>query len=245
MTALVEAAAALLERVRAAPPRTHCLTNSVVQKFTADGLTAMGIHPSMTGSVEEAADFALGADALLVNLGTLDAARRAGIEAAVAAITPAGKPWALDPVHCDRSPGRLAFARELLGRGPGIVRGNSGEMAALGDIPAGMVRIETGAQDHLSDGSGRIVVSNGNPMMAKVTGTGCLAGALVASFLARAPNEPMLAGAAALAAFGIAGERAALHAKGPGSFAVALLDSLHAIGPDDIIRDARITHEPR
>ena len=75
-------AADVLARIRAQRPRVHCITNSVAQNFTANMLLAAGAVPSMTLAVEEIADFVAGADALLVNLGTLDPERRAAIDLA-------------------------------------------------------------------------------------------------------------------------------------------------------------------
>ena len=75
--ALPQRAADALARLRERRPRIHCLMNTVVQKLVADGVTALGAIPSMTSSVEEIGEFAQRAEALLVNLGTLDADRRA------------------------------------------------------------------------------------------------------------------------------------------------------------------------
>jgi hydroxyethylthiazole kinase len=97
----LEVAAELLERLRTQKPRVHCLMNSVVQKLVADGLSVLGAIPSMTSSPEEVAAFVRKADALCVNLGTLDAARREAIDLALEAADEAGRPWALDPAHCD------------------------------------------------------------------------------------------------------------------------------------------------
>nr|WP_236778051.1 hydroxyethylthiazole kinase [Agrobacterium tumefaciens] len=57
--------------------------NTVVQKFTADGITVVGGIPSMTTSLEEIESFVTKADALTVNLGTLDAERRKVIRLAI------------------------------------------------------------------------------------------------------------------------------------------------------------------
>src|ERR1700721_1594079 len=99
---LPDIAADVLARVRARRPRVHFLTNSVALNFTANMLLAAGAVPSMTLAVEEVVDFVAGADALLVNLGTLDAERRAAIGLAVEA---AGErvPWVLDPGLIHRS----------------------------------------------------------------------------------------------------------------------------------------------
>jgi len=69
-------AADILDRVRERRPRVHCITNAVAQAFTANMLLAVGAIPSMTIAPDEVSDFVVGADALLVNLGTLDRARR-------------------------------------------------------------------------------------------------------------------------------------------------------------------------
>lgn len=231
----------LLQRVREKRPRVHALMNTVVQKFTADGITAVGAIPSMTSSLEEIADFVTKADALTINLGTLDQERRKVIRLAVEVANAAGKPWIVDPVHCDYSPGRLAFARELIALGPTVVRGNRAEMALIGDTQASL-RIETGPVDHLQDGPVHMVVRNGHPLMAKVTGTGCLSGGVIAALLAVEKNA-LKAAAAALATTGVAAERAAVQARGPGSFEPAFLDALAELSGGDLSKYARIDHE--
>ena len=231
----------LLARVRARRPRVHCLMNTVVQKFVADGITAIGAIPSMTSSPDEIVGFVSKADVLVVNLGTLDADRRKVIELAVEVAKEAGKPWVLDPVHSDYSPVRLEFAKTLIARRPTVLRGNSAEMALFGDIGE-TLKIETGAHDRLTDGARTATVRNGHRWMADVTGTGCLSGGVIAAFLAVEPDA-MAAAAAALAATGVAAEQAAEHARGPGSFAVAFLDALSALTPEELSLHGRIGHE--
>lgn len=244
MSAALDLAARLLDEVRRRRPRVHCLTNSVVQKFTADGLTALGAVPSMTQAHDEVADFARNADALLVNLGTLDAGRREAIARALDAYGPTGRPWTLDPVHCEVSPLRLDYAKSLLARGPAVVRGNEAEMAVIGEAPAGTVSVTTGAVDRLVLDGRVIAVSNGHPLMAKVTGTGCLAGAVVASFLALGQDR-LESAAAALMAYSVAAEIAAETARGPGSFAVALLDAIADLMPADLAERGRVADAAR
>jgi len=135
---IVARAGEALVALRARRPRVHCLMNTVVQKFVADGLSAMGTLPSMTSSVDEIAHFVAGADGLLINLGTLDAARREAIGIAVETANAHGLRWCLDPVHCDASPPRFAFAKSLIAKGPAVVRGNRQEMERL-----------VGSADHL------------------------------------------------------------------------------------------------
>jgi len=234
-------AAELLARIRCERPRVHCLTNTVVQKFTADGLTALGAVPSMTFSMEEIAEFAARADALLVNLGTLDAQRRQVIEAAIPVIKGRDRPWVLDPVKCHFSASRLSVAQGLLRLRPAAMRGNSAEIAALGPLPETVV-VETGERDRIRRGEESVSVLNGHRYMPAVTGTGCLSGALLAAFLAVEPRQPFQAAACAFLVIGVAAEMAAEHARGPGTFEPAFLDALAAVDADDLATRGRIEH---
>lgn len=236
----VEKAAALLTRVRQQRPRVHCLMNTVVQKFVADGLAALGAIPSMTSSTEEVEAFARRADALAVNLGTLDEERRTAIRLATAVTGGAHKPWIVDPVHCDYSPSRLAFARELIASGPSVVRGNASEMDIIGEA-SGVLKIKTGPIDELTLERHTTRIENGHPLMAQVTGTGCLSGALIAAFMAVEPDR-LKAATGALLTSGIAAEIAAERSSGPGSFEAAFRDALASLRPEDIIANARISH---
>ncbi len=230
--ALAERAGQALERVRSEGRRVHCLTNAVVLELTANTLLAAGALPSMTSSVEEVADFVAGADALVVNLGTLDGDRRRAISGALDAAVRAAIPWVLDPVLVDRSPGRGSYALEIAVRRPAAVRCNASEAATLGAALAqdlarrlGTVAAVTGAVDSVSDGARTVRIDAGHPWMDRVTGVGCAGTALVAAFLA-VEDDPLVATAGALGAIGIAGEIAGAKACGPGTFKAALLDAL-------------------
>lgn len=238
---LPQIAAALLEKVRARGPRVHCLMNTVVEKLVADGLSALGAIPSMTSSPGEVEAFVVKADALIVNLGTLDAQRREAIRLAVQAAGLHGRPWVLDPAHCDYSPSRAGFAQELLSQGPAALRANEAEYGLL-DVPEAIVAMRTGPSDRIALDGSALVVRNGHPLIAKVTGTGCLSGAVIAAFLA-IEEDRFTAAASAMLAMGVAAERAVAHARGPGSFEPALLDALHALSGEDIIRYAKVSDE--
>lgn len=232
-------AVSMLERVRKQAPRVHCLMNTVVQKLVADGLSALGAIPSMTSSSDEVQDFVRKADALVVNLGTLDKQRREAIGLALDIAAARGIPWLLDPAHCDYSPMRAGFAQDLLERQPAVLRANAAEYALL-TVPEHLVAVETGVVDRISFAGRTLSVANGDPLMAKVTGTGCLCGAVIAAFLA-VDGDRYAATAAAMLTLGIAAENAALRASGPGSFEPALLDALAALDGGEILERARVT----
>jgi hydroxyethylthiazole kinase len=237
---LADIAADVLARIRARAPRVHCITNTVAQNYTANVLLAAGAVPSMTISPEEVVSFVASADALLVNLGTFDAERRGAIEVALGAVSAARMPWVLDPVYIESSPSRAQYARQLLARGPSVVRLNPTEFAPLfGGDPAGdtatrvakacaTVVALTGGTDIVTDGVRHVTIANGHPSMGLVTAMGCAVSALVGAALA-VETDAWLATVAAIAALGVAGEVAGQTARGPGSFASAIIDALHSL----------------
>ncbi|TDR77941.1 hydroxyethylthiazole kinase [Paludibacterium purpuratum] len=243
-------AAADLERLRAAQPLVHCLTNNVVSAFTANVLLALGAAPAMVVAPEEAAPFAAIAGALLVNVGTLTVEQASAMRAAVASARQAGTPWTLDPVAVGVLAWRTAFCHELLVQRPRAIRGNASEIMALAGVAAGGRGVDslvgseqaldaamqlaercgavvavTGATDFITDGHQVLAVDGGDARLQQVTGTGCSLSAMVAAFTACHP-DPLQAVASACALMKLAGETAARESRGPGSFAVALLDAL-------------------
>jgi hydroxyethylthiazole kinase len=248
---LVASAAAVLERVRTQAPHVHCITNAVAQNFSANMLLALGAVPSMTITPDEVGEFAAGADALLVNLGTFDAERRAAAEIAIGSVTQANRPWVLDPVFIERSQPRTAFAKALASRHPSALRLNRAEFAALAGttwseaglrayaFEADAVLGLTGETDLVTDGARLARIANGHPLMAKVTAMGCSASAVVAACLAVEPDT-WLATTTGLMVFGVAGEIAGARATGPGSFAAAMLDAIYALDGEVLVQEARV-----
>jgi hydroxyethylthiazole kinase len=244
-------AAALLDRMRARSPRVHCITNAVAQNFTANVLLAIGAVPSMTLSTEEIGAFVARADALLVNLGTLDPERRESTVIAVENAMRRNVPWVLDPVFIDRSTPRAVFARALIESAPKAVRLNSAEFFALsGSKPTRQALTAyardtktviglSGETDLVSDGKRLVTIVNGHALMAKVSAMGCAASALVAACLG-VERDAWRATAAALMMIGVAGELAATKAEGPGSFAVAIIDALHNLDGPTLIARAKV-----
>jgi hydroxyethylthiazole kinase len=74
-------------------------------------------------------------------------------------------------------------------------------------------------------------VNNGHPLLASITGSGCMATSLVGAFLAVEPDA-WRATTAGLVALGLAGEHAAPKSGGPGTFRSHLLDAVAALTPE-------------
>jgi len=255
-----------LATIRERKPLVHQITNYVVMNETANATLALGALPVMAHAIEEVEEMASAAGALVLNIGTLS---RAWIEAmllAAKAANRAGVPVVLDPVGAGATRLRTETAKRILEEAEiSVVRGNAAEVATLAGRQAeirgveslgagesgvelakaaagelGCVVAVTGPVDHVSDGERVIVVANGHELLGTVTGTGCMSTAITGCFLAVASDRPLEAAAEALVAFGVAGEDAAIGAKGPGSFHVALYDALYNLDPATLDSRARV-----
>ncbi|MGZ4382204.1 MAG: hydroxyethylthiazole kinase [Gaiellaceae bacterium] len=255
---------ATLRTIRERRPLVHQITNYVVMNETANATLALGALPVMAHAPEEVEEMVFFAGALVLNIGTLS---QHWVEAMLLAGKAANArriPVVLDPVGAGATRFRTETAARILNEvDVAVLRGNAGEVATLVGVRAEVRGVEsigaagepadlareagrslelvasvTGPVDHVSDGETVIAVANGHPLLAAVTGTGCMSSALTGCFLAGKPEAPLEAAAEALIAFGVAGEDAAAVAKGPGSFHVALYDALAALDPDTL--DGRI-----
>ena len=94
--------------------------------------------------------------------------------------------------------------------------------------------LATGKTDLITDGKQMIFVKNGTPMLTTVTGTGCMLGALCASYLTA--GKGLYGAAAACGVLGICGELAET-GKGSGSFMVSLMDHLSTMSREELERN--------
>ncbi|WP_181701922.1 hydroxyethylthiazole kinase [Chthonobacter albigriseus] len=244
----------VIERVGAEGPLVQNITNYVVMNNTANALLAFGASPAMVHAADEVEDFAAISSAVVINIGTLSSEWVASMRLAALTAGRLGKPWVLDPVGAGATRYRTRAAADLLALKPTVVRGNASEVLAIaGFSPSGPKGVDsvhaaheaagparafasahgtvvavTGATDVVTDGTRTVLIESGHPLMARVTGLGCTATALVGACLA-VEGDAVLATAAALAALGAAGKAAAEVAGGPGSLQVALLDMLYGL----------------
>ena len=85
-----------------------------------------------------------------------------------------------------------------------------------------------------------MAVANGDPLLASITGTGCMSSALTGCFLAVNRDRPLDAAVEALVAFGVAGEDAAREARrGRARSTSTLYDALAALDPATLDARAR------
>src|SRR5262245_1861442 len=254
-----------LSAIRTTQPLVHNITNYVVMNSTANALLALSASPAMVHAAEEVEDFVDIAHVVVINLGTLSPHWVAAMKLAAARATVRNRPWVLDPVGAGATTYRSTVAGDLAMRRPTVVRGNASEILSLAhatvettrgvdstqtaeaalDAARALARLTkaviavTGAVDYLTDGERVAICHNGHPLMARVTGMGCTATALVGACLAVEP-DPLTAALHGLAILGVAGELAAEHASGPGTLQVALYDVLANLHRETLERRVRV-----
>lgn len=258
--------ARFLNALRERRPLVHNITNFVVMNSTANALLAAGASPVMAHAAEEVAEMAALADALVLNIGTLEPAWVESMLQAGRAAARKKIPIVLDPVGAGATALRTGSALRILNEIPiTILRGNPSEIMALAggqartrgvDAAAGvdaardaarllagrhnLVTAVTGEVDFVTDSSRALEVANGHILLTRVTGTGCMASALVGAFAAVAGEQWMEAAAAALAFLGVCAERAAVDARGPASFEAGLRDMMFTLTGEEADTGAKI-----
>lgn len=203
-----EKIAAAITALRRHKPLVHCLTNYVTANECANAVLAVGGSPIMADAVEEAADITARAQALVLNIGTLNART-------VAAMLVAGKkanelriPVVFDPVGAGASAYRGEVTAQILREiRISILRGNQAELGFIAGInaetrgvdaaadtadsgiiaekaaqKANCIAVVTGKTDAVSDGEMTVKVINDTPRLCQITGTGCLLSAITGAF---------------------------------------------------------------
>lgn len=244
----------MLSQIRKAAPLIHCITNYVVANYTANGLLAIGASPVMADDVHEVDEMVSIAQALLINIGTLN-------ERTVKAMLIAGKqantmhiPVVLDPVGVGATSYRKQVVEQLLAEVKfDLIRCNAGELATIGavewrskgvdsgegnmDISAIAKQVAlkysclvavTGKEDIVTDGHELIEISGGQEITTRVTGTGCLLSAICAATLASG-NSPLQDLSTTLQDYKRAAEPIAAEV---GTFSVQLLNAIQAIAEE-------------
>lgn len=248
-----------LTQLREKQPLVVCYTNDVVKNFTANGLLSVGASPAMSEAPEEADDFFKVTSALLINIGTLTVDRGEDMIQIAQAANRADVPVVFDPVAVGASQFRKSFCRRFLKEvDVSVIKGNASEILALINEEATMKGTDSasdlnvidiakeahellntaivisGEKDIIAQDGSVVELSNGTPLLTKITGAGCLLGAIIASFLLGAlkPSRDQLEEAVSF--YNIAAERAEMMegADLPGTFLIQLINELNQITPE-------------
>lgn len=228
------------------------ITNVVVTNITANALLAIGASPVMAYEKDEIKDMTAISNALVINIGTLT---REFMETSFTAIETANRlsiPVIFDPVGVGATAYRNEAAKEILNNFKiNAIRGNASEIANLSGYSAKTKGVDSaednilqikelscllsqkhncivcasGKEDIITDSKTTYGVKNGNIMLTKITGSGCISTSVMGAFMA-VGNNFLTACTAAATMVGISGEIASKNAKGLGHFQIEFFDNL-------------------
>lgn len=255
----------IIERIRQERPLIHNITNMVAMNDSANIILAIGGLPVMAHAQAEVREMVRVAGALVLNIGTLTSEQIDSMIAAGEEANNLKKPVVLDPVGAGATHLRTESALRLQERIKiDIVRGNHAEVSILAGLKGSIKGVEsvgsgknavevarslarkhnqvviiTGKQDIVTDGKTVIEINNGSPMLGTITATGCMVTSLIATFAA-VWDDYIMASTGALVCFGLAGEKAAVKAQGPGSFKVNLFDEVYNLNEKIICKGLKV-----
>ncbi|SMC27227.1 hydroxyethylthiazole kinase [Clostridium acidisoli DSM 12555] len=262
---MINEISSVVTKLRERVPLVQAITNYVTINDCANILLAFGASPAMSEAYDESYEFAKISNALYLNVGTLTKEQETSMIMASISAKKSNISVVLDPVGCAGIQKKMDVVKRILELGRvDIIKGNGGEIKSLAgqdskvrgvdsiDGEEGIeeavkflaneykcVVVATGKRDFISDGKRMAIISNGVELLTKVTGAGCMLGALCAG-TAGAEKDKFAAACTAVISMGIAGEKAYEEAKKPGSFKVKLMDAIYDINEETIKELAKI-----
>lgn len=257
-------------------PLVHVITNKVTMNDVAQSIIYAGGKPIMAHWEEEAWDITSAASALVLNIGTPDENEIRGIKKAAEAASQKGIPIVLDPVGIQVSPKRMELARYLLDEANiSLIKGNYSEIKSLINLKSNFIGIDsldddlnhqainmlkdysadknliiilTGKDDYIIYSDNALKISNGTPLLSKITGSGCILSGILGALCGMAESEKELF---FLSSYGlllnsIAGEKAKERLvegrDGLHSFKYNFMDELSLVREEDILERGRVQY---
>ncbi|MEI6425530.1 MAG: hydroxyethylthiazole kinase [Lentisphaerota bacterium] len=263
--------ASSLLAVKKKSPLVHQITNYVTVNDCANVTLAIGGSPVMADDLAEAAEMAALAQALVLNIGTLNARTIAAMLAAGKTARNRGIPVILDPVGIGATKLRTDTVKTIIEEvRPTVIRGNMSEIKCLAGFDVEIKGVDsiaderqgalvartlakrlkciiaiTGKQDFVSDGTRTTLIDNGHELLSKVSGTGCMTSALVGAYCG-AMQDWYVGTVAGILTMGLSGEIAEhslVPGDGIGMFKVRLFDAIYNLSPENIRMQGRISCE--
>ncbi len=199
----------LINKVKEINPLVIHYTNEVTINDCANITLALGASPLMSYSNEEVEEVVSIASSVVINIGTMNSSRLDLFVKAGKAANKFNKPVILDPVGVFATKTRTDFTNKLLNEIKfDVVKGNVAEIKFIGGLDVrgqgvdsfddgedisevikkiakkiGCIVVATGKIDFISDGNTVIKIFNGTSKLKSVTGTGCMTGSLIGSYL--------------------------------------------------------------
>lgn len=249
----------MLNEIKKQKPLIHCITNPISINQCANAVLALGAGPIMAEHPCEVAEITETAAALLLNTGNITDVRMKSILISAETAYKNKIPFVFDAVGAACSVLRRKFTVELTEEyRPTVLKGNYSEIYALYNgeykskgvdsdselsvaeiseaaaalaVKYGSTVLASGKTDIVTDGTRLFYIRNGTPQLSRVTGTGCMLGAICTCFLPF--DDVPLSAVKACATLGICGELSET-AIGSASFSVNLIDNLSTV-TDELI----------
>jgi len=236
----------------------HSIVSPLIANDLANVLLSLNQAPFLAEYIREVYEVTENSDALLVNLGTLNESKILGIKEALISAKKNNVPIILDPVGASATKIRLDSSLYYLKHYPiNVIKGNYSEIYSIyskklttkgvdshyinkedllkisQDLSTmyNTIVVATGKEDIISYKDQNLILKNGNQCLQKITGTGCMLGAIIAACTSF--EMSMEAIALAISIMNIAAERAD-KTKGMASFKISLLDEISLINKEKL-----------
>ncbi|MBM7624574.1 hydroxyethylthiazole kinase [Sporohalobacter salinus] len=256
----------ILSRVKEKQPLVHHITNNVTVNDCANITLHWGGLPVMAYAKEEVAEMVEAAQALVLNIGTLDQSQVEAMIKAGRAAKQLGVPIIFDPVGVGATSFRTEMARRILDELQiAVIKGNQGEISILAEsqgevkgvesigdyegiitnaqrlaVEEDTVVVVSGAEDIVTNGEVVYKVNNGHSLLGQVVGTGCMLGSTLGVF-AGVSDDYLTASLIAVTAYGTVGKIASKRSTKPASYKLAFLDSVSEMTDEKINKNQKVT----
>ncbi|WP_343009261.1 hydroxyethylthiazole kinase [Clostridium celatum] len=265
----------LINKVKEINPLVLHYTNEVTINDCANVTLALGASPLMSYSDEEVQEIVSVANSIVINIGTMNSSRLNLFVEAGKTANKFNKPVILDPVGVFATKTRSDFTNKLLNEIKfDVVKGNISEIKFIGGLDVrgkgvdsfdddednsevvkrvanklGSIIVATGKVDYISDGESVIKIKNGTVKLKNITGTGCMTGSLIGSYLGaydtlvnskeKITISKLEAVAMGVLTMGVSGELADINNIAIGSFKEKLMNNVYEMNVDKLKEYAR------
>ncbi|WP_163192302.1 hydroxyethylthiazole kinase [Clostridium thermarum] len=268
---IIKAVCENLTLVKEQSPLVHHITNYVTVNDCANMVLALGGSPVMADDIDEVEEMVSLAGALVINVGTLNARTIESMLVAGKKANKIGVPVVLDPVGIGATALRTDTVVKLIKEVKfAVIRGNMSEIKILSGLNVEIKGVDsiaddtngketavnlarklqtviaiTGSLDVITDGEKVCIISNGEKILSKLTGTGCMSTSLVGTYLGASRN-PFTAAVAGVMTMGLAGELALKSMgsnDGIGTFRAKLFDEVYKMNVETIMVGGKLQYE--
>ena len=233
-------------------PLIHCITNPIAMNQSANAVLALGAKPIMAEHPLEVKEITETAAALLLNFGNISDSRMEAMKLSIQTANKNKIPVVMDVVGVACSNLRLNFFNKIMENGKcSVIKGNYSEILALYDCNHRSCGVDARAGIHIDDVKNAIIhlsekfnaiilgtgevdligfgekivqVTGGCSQLSTVTGTGCMLGAIIATYLAYENTFDSVEKACSF--FKECGVRAQTEKNHSGTFMVNLMDAI-------------------